>query len=45
LARGDDAKAETQLTEARDKALAIESELLAAHPELRAGSFSNAAEE
>ena len=45
MGRGDLAKAEAQLTEARDKAEAIASELLTTHPELRAGSFSNAIEE
>ena len=45
LVRCDKTKAEVQLTEARDKAQAIESELLTSHPELRAGSFSNAIEE
>ena len=43
--RGDGTKAEAQLTEARDKAQAIATELLTSHPELRAGSYSNAIEE
>lgn len=43
--RGDETKAEVQLTEARDKAQTITAELLTTNPELRAGSFSNAIEE